>query len=92
MRSPEMTAEEIVRRGVEIYDTRLKPTLEPAENGRYVCINIENGDFALADTTTEAGAEMRALYPDQVFFEARVGYPVVTYWMTPGSEYVARAS
>ena len=90
MRSQDMTADEIVRRGQEIYHQKLEPVLDPGEHGRYAVISVENGDFAIADTTTEAGSIMRSRYPDQVFYEVRVGYDIVTKWSSPQVLDVAR--
>ena len=81
MRSRDMTDDEIVRRGQDIYDRKLKPMLEPAENGRYVVISVESDDYVVADTPTEAGAVMRHRHPDEVFYEARVGFPFATSWV-----------
>ena len=74
---------EVIRRGRQAYSERLKPMLEPGEIGRFVVINPRNGDYAIADTTTEAGALMRARYPQEVFYEVRIGYDHVTEWTAP---------
>jgi hypothetical protein len=74
----EPSPQEFARRAQEFYERQLKPVLEPAQNGRYVVINPENGDYAVADTTTEAGAIMRRRYPEQLFYEVRVGHRYVT--------------
>jgi hypothetical protein len=75
-----MTGAEIMARGREIYDRNLRQELESHASGRYVVLSVENGDYAVADSTTEAGAVMRSRYPDQVFYETRVGYDAVTLW------------
>jgi hypothetical protein len=77
-------ADEAVRKGLEIYDRKLKPLLEPRETGRYVVVNVDNEDFVVADTSTEAGTIMRARYPDQVFYTARIGYDLIS--TSPGPQ------
>jgi len=92
MRSQDMTDEEIAWAGHQLYDRHLRPHLEPVQNGRYAVISVENGDYAIADTTTEAGTVMRARYPDQVFYECRIGYDAVSLWPSSPTRDVARTS
>lgn len=90
MQQSVLSDEEIVRRGQRIYNEQLRARLEPGENGRFVVINPRNGDFALADTTTDAGRVMRARYPDEVFYEVRVGHEFVSQFVGPGARDAAR--
>jgi hypothetical protein len=83
MRSYELSDEEIVQRGAELYERSIRALMEPEQNGKFVVINVETGDYAIADTTTEAGRIMRTRYPDQVFYEARIGGEFVTAWSAP---------
>jgi hypothetical protein len=86
-----LSDDEIVSRGREIYDRELRPLLEPNQNGRIVLINPRNGDYAVGDDATDVGLVMRARYPGEVFYEARVGEE---YWPseTPWLNHVARIS
>lgn len=86
----ELSPEEFARRAQELYDRQLKPLLEPAQNGRYAVINPENGDYAVGDTTTEAGAIMRRRYPEQLFYEVRIGHRYVSQWSTPQPVHATR--
>lgn len=50
--------DEVSRRGLEIYESRLKATLEPAYEGQVVAIHIGSGAYQVA---ASAGAAMRAM-------------------------------
>lgn len=83
MRSQDLDGDEIVRLGVEIYDQRLKALLEPQQNGKFVAIAVEDGDYETADTSLEAGLTLRQRHPEAVFYVARVGYPFAEMITTP---------
>jgi hypothetical protein len=56
-------AAELTRRGLELYDTRLKPILEPGSNGQFVAIHVGSGDYYLGKTASAASRELRAHHP-----------------------------
>lgn len=68
-----ISADEIARGGSQIYDSQLKPRLEPRENGREVAICVEDGDYEVADTMLEALSQLRVRHPDSLFFFRRIG-------------------
>ena len=41
------TGEEFARRGQEIYDRKVKPGLRPEDDGKFVAIDIESGDYEI---------------------------------------------
>jgi hypothetical protein len=55
--------EDTVRRGLAIYDERLKQVLEPAYNGKAVAINVETGEYVVADDLPDARRLLREKYP-----------------------------
>ena len=80
MRSQDLSDEEIVRLGVEIYERKLKTRLEPALNGREIAIAVEDGDFEVAATIAEADQKLRSRHTDAVFFYGRVGGDHAVKW------------
>ena len=67
--------EEAVRLGKEIYQRDILPQVEAHHFGEYVAIDIETGDWAVADTTRVAVERLRAQCPDAVdVLCERVGY------------------
>lgn len=53
----------------------LNPTLEPGNRGKYLVINVETGDYEMADDALQASRKARAKYPGEVLYGMRIGYP-----------------
>jgi hypothetical protein len=65
--------EEFASKGTQIYQEQILPKLDKDCDGKIVAIDIETGEFELADTTLAAAAKMFDRTPDaQLWFE-RVG-------------------
>jgi hypothetical protein len=65
--------EEFCSKGTQIYQDRILPKLDKDCDGKIVAIDIETGEFELADTTLVAAAKMFDRIPDaQLWFE-RIG-------------------
>ena len=66
---------EAIRLGKEIYERDIRPQVETGHFGEYVAIDVETGDWAIADTTRVAVEDLRARRPDAVdVLMERVGY------------------
>lgn len=50
--------DEVTERGLRIYESKLKASLEPEQNGRVVAIHVDTGDFEVA---ASSGAAMRGM-------------------------------
>jgi len=55
--------DQVTRRGMEIYENRLKSKLEPEFNGQSVAIHIGSGDYEVADSSGNAMRAIRKRYP-----------------------------
>ncbi len=44
--------EELARLGAEVFDRRVRPILRPEDDGKFVAIDVETGDFELDDDST----------------------------------------
>ena len=66
--------EEVCGRGERIYEERIKSLVEPQENGRFIVIDIESGDYEIADDSLVAEDRLQERRPDAVGFLGRVGY------------------
>jgi hypothetical protein len=65
--------EEFSAKGTQIYQHQILPILDKDCEGKIVAIDIETGEFELAETTLAAAAKMFARIPDaQLWFE-RIG-------------------
>lgn len=60
-------------RAQDFYARRLKIGLEPAQNGRFVCIDLETGDYYVADRAAQAGRLHRQRHPDRLGYILRIG-------------------
>ena len=66
---------EAVRLGKAIYQRDILPQVETDHFGEYVAIDVETGDWAIADTTRVAVERLRDQHPDAVdVLCERVGY------------------
>jgi hypothetical protein len=58
----------------EIYNERLKDSLEPCCRGQFVAVEADSGDYFLGSTPLEAINNGKARYPEKVFHVMKVGY------------------
>ena len=72
---PRRPAEETARLGKEIYERDILPQVEADHFGEYVAIDVETGNWAIADSESAALERLRALRPEAVdVLMERVGY------------------
>ena len=72
---PRRPRKEAVRLGRELYERDILPQVEADHFGEYVAIDVETGDWAIADTTHLAVQRLRARRPHAVdVLCERVGY------------------
>jgi hypothetical protein len=64
----------IAERGETIYDERYRAVLENTSNGKFVAINVVNGDAILADTGEDALRLAIEKDPSGFFHLIRVGH------------------
>jgi hypothetical protein len=64
---------EVSRRGLAIYEDRLRTILEPEANGKVVAIDVDTGDYAVADTSPAAMRLMLRRNPDAVLVMRTIG-------------------
>ena len=70
------TFSEFSQKGEEIYQKKIKK-ITKKQTGKIVAIEVESGDYFIADTVLQAGMAGRKKYPDKQFYFVRVGYPAV---------------
>ena len=75
MNAPTRPTAEIARLGKEIYERDIWSRMEDGHHGEYVAIDVETGDWAIANTDGEALERLRARCPGAVnVLMERVGY------------------
>ena len=70
--------------GKAIYETRIRPLVEPQEKGKYLVLDIATGDYAIHPYRLgQATADLLARRPDAVVYSVRIGYPTVYRFRSP---------
>ena len=73
MQSEEYTIDEICDRGEQIYKEQIKHLVEPLENGNFIAIDVESGDYEVAEEELDASHRLKARRPESVRFLAKIG-------------------
>ena len=66
--------EETGRLGDEIYERDIRPQVEETHHGKIVAIDVDTGDYSIADTVIAAAEDLRDRRPDARVWLMRVGY------------------
>jgi hypothetical protein len=69
--------DEIARRAKDLYERRIREKVEAsgANEGRFVAVDAESGDYELADDALGAGQRLRRRRPEASVYLMRVGHP-----------------
>jgi hypothetical protein len=70
--------DEVAKRGHAIFDKKIAPTITPKDKGKFVAIDVDSGEFAMAGTSLLAFKRIHAKQPDCRAFLMRVGYRTAT--------------
>lgn len=73
-RGPRYPVEEFVRRGEELYERLIKPEYEPQENGKFVAIDIETGEYEIDEGDLDGALRLHARIPGAQPWLTRIGY------------------
>jgi len=69
--------QEIARRAEELYEREIRAKVEDGNIGRIIVIDVESGDYEIADDHLTASHSAHAKHPQGVFFVMRIGYPAL---------------
>ena len=67
--------DEICDAGKETLERLVKPKLRPEDDGKFIAIDIDSGEFELDEDDYTAVARMKARHPGAEIYLARAGYP-----------------
>lgn len=65
--------QKIAEAGAKIYET-IKLKYEPAQNGKFLAIDIGSKDAFIAITSSEAVELARKAHPNKVFYVVKIGF------------------
>ncbi len=74
VRQPRYSKEEFAQRGDLIYQTQIRPQVEAGNHGKIVAIDIETGDFEVADSSMIAVDKLYERKPDAQPWVIRIGH------------------
>ena len=75
--TPSHSKEEVARLGDEIYERDIRRQVEATHHGNIVAIDVDSGDYAIAENVVAAWERLVSRHPDGGFWFVRVGYPAV---------------
>ena len=64
--SGQMSFEERERRALEIYESKIRPLMEPGDESKYVKIDVLSGDYEIGENSATAGRILRTRRPGGV--------------------------
>ncbi len=71
---PRYSMEEFARRGEAIYERDIRPRLSAADDGKFVAIDIETGDYEVDSNDFEATERLVTRRPGSQMWLVRVGH------------------
>ena len=74
---------EITELAKVIYQEKIKHLVEPAENGKFIVIDVESGDYEIDEDHIAASDRLYERRPNAAAYGGRVGYP--TTYILSGS-------
>ena len=72
----EVDYQAFAKKGEAIYQT-VKHRYEPHEKGKYLAIEIDSGDFFLAQDGVEAINKAKRVHPGKLFYLLKIGFESV---------------
>jgi hypothetical protein len=73
--APKRSPEEVARLGTEIFERRVRPTLTPADDGKYVAIDLATEEYKIDADDYAAVMSLHAQHPGAEVWLLRAGYP-----------------
>ena len=70
---PDRLAED-ARQGQEVFDRHVRPILRPEDDGKYVAVDIETGDYEIDRSDIAATDRLMARRPGARLWSFRVGH------------------
>jgi hypothetical protein len=74
-----LSPDEIGQRGEELYQTRIRPTVEPGNKGKILAIDVDTGDYEIGEDDLETAKRLHAKRENANIYILRIGYPFFGY-------------
>lgn len=69
------TPEEVASRGEAIYDQEIRHDVEPEQEGKFLVLDVETGEYEIDEDDLTATKRLLARRPEAVLYGLRIGYP-----------------
>lgn len=79
-RQPRYSKEEHARRGTELYERQIRSQVEAGNHGKIVALDIDSGDFEVAEQAIAACDRLLARHPDAQIWCVRIGFPGIHHF------------
>jgi hypothetical protein len=66
--------DDLARRAVEVFDRQVRPALRPEDDGKFVAIDVNTGDYEIDEGDYAAVMRLRARRPAAEIWLERAGY------------------
>jgi hypothetical protein len=73
--TPKRSSEEVAKLGQEIFDRRVRPTLTPEDDGKYIAIDLATEKYVIDNSDYQAMVRLRGDHPPTHIWITRVGQP-----------------
>jgi hypothetical protein len=80
VRQRRYSKEEIARRGQELYESSVRQQVEAGNENKIVAIDIETGDFEVAETVVGATERLFERHPNAQPWGIRIGHRAVYHF------------
>ncbi len=71
---PGRTLDELTRLGEDIFDRELRPALKPEDDGKFVAVDVETGDYEIDEDDYAAVTHLLSRKPAADIWLMRAGY------------------
>lgn len=75
MPTTKRSLDELAALGQEIFDRQVLPALRPEDNGKFVAVDVQTGDYEVDEDDYAAVARLRSRKPTADVWLMRAGYP-----------------
>ncbi len=75
MKRHNLTKEEVVRRGREIYEREIRAKVEPEHDGEFLVVDVTTGSYEVDESEIAASDRALEKNPDAVLYLMRVNRP-----------------
>ena len=72
---PRRSLEELARLGAEAFERRVRPSLLPAADGKFVAVDVDSGNYEVDEDDYAAVTRLRTRLPAAEIWLLRAGHP-----------------